>query len=371
MRVALVSVGLGRIRRGFERYMADLADVVRSPDLEVTLFKAAGENTPREKVPPLYPAIRRALGFLPTTSLVGGRDYREYKRDSLAFALGLLPELVRGRFDVLHVIDPPLAVILDGLRRRFPFRTPIVFTEGTLMPPPFYPSGMHIHLTALETYQEALCMGVPKEKLTLLPVGLHVRDFVTTAERAELRRKYDVPESRFVVLLVTAIRRIHKRVHYAIDEVSRTPGDVLLWIDGNQEDPVAVELARQKLGPRCRITHVPSADVPELCRLADVMVHCATNEAYGLAVAEALASGVPTLVHDSPHFEWLTRGRECLVDMSRRGALAERLQGIAEQRDEYAAAPDAKAEKMRAWLDWGALRDGYVDMYRRVSALRP
>jgi len=365
-----VAVGLGRIRRGFEKYMSDLSGVTRD-ELTVTLFKGAGQNTPEERVPFLYPLLRAIMRLLPIGGLVGGRDYRDYKRDCLAYGLSLVPVLLRNRFDLVHFIDPPLAVILQRLRRIFRFRTRLVFTEGTLMPPPFYPPGVHIHLTAQETYEEALCMGVAASDVTLIPVGLHVEWCLSTQSREELRRKYGVPETTFVVLAVTAIRRIHKRVHYIIDEVSRMEGDVLLWIDGNPEDPVALELAQRKLGARCRITHVPSHDVAELHRLADVMVHAAVQEAYGLAVVEALCSGIPVLVHDSPHFEWLTQGRECLVDMSGTGNLEAKLKDIASRREEYAARSEQKAADIRRWLDWSSLAGAYVAMYRRLAASGP
>ena len=49
-RVALISVGIGRVQRGFERYFSDLFDVLQGP-VALTLFKSGGERSAHERVP--------------------------------------------------------------------------------------------------------------------------------------------------------------------------------------------------------------------------------------------------------------------------------------------------------------------------------
>jgi glycosyltransferase involved in cell wall biosynthesis len=363
-RVALVSVELGRIRRGFERYFGDLFEVLRER-LDVTLYKGGGAATAREQVPALLGPASALARALP----LGSGEYRAYKRNCLAFAACLLPALLRERFDVVHFIDPPLARLLPALGRATGLGSRLLFTEGCLMPPRYYPRVAHIHHVGHQAYCEALESGVPESHLSLVPCGLHCARFVPPAQRGELRRQHGIAEGTFVVLAISAVKREHKRVDHLIDEVARLDGDVLLWIDGHAEEPALVEQARSRLGPRCRITHLASAQVPELYGLADVLAHAALGESFGLAIVEALASGLPVLVHDAPHFAWLTEDRDSLVDMAVPGALAARL---GERIARGQPAPErarARADSVRRRFDWVSLAPAYQDLYRKVAAL--
>ena len=366
-RIAMVSVGIDRIQRGFERYYSGLFGVLRD-HVDITLFKCGGAANSGQRIPRLFRPVQALASALPLGGLVGGGEYRTYKRDCLALGLSLLPELLYGAYDIVQCVDPPLAAVLDRLQRRFHFPPRLLFTEGSLMPAPAYPSGAHIHHVAQAAYREALIMGVPESRMTLVPCGFDAGRFAAKPDRGELRARHGIPESTFVILVVSAVKRIHKRVHYVIDEVSRLDGDVLLWIDGNPEDPAVLEIAFRKLGPRCRITHVPSVDVPELYRLADVFAHGALEESFGLAVVEAMSSGLPVLVHDSPHFEWLTEDREFLVDMRVTGNLALRLRQTMNRREEFRRRAQERAPRVQQRFDWRALAPAYVEMYRKVAA---
>jgi glycosyltransferase involved in cell wall biosynthesis len=369
VRVALMAVEMGRIRRGFERFFRDLFNHLGDkPELDVTLYKGGGMPAPRERLLPLFKPIRLIAHPLSLKGLaVGGADYSDYRRECLAFALSLIPELLTHRYDLFHVIDPPLVFMLQTLQRLFNFPGAILFTEGTLMPPPHYPGRAHIHHVAQEAYQEALSMGIPEARMTLIPPGLDTERFKVTASREELRKKYGISESTFVILAISAVRRIHKRVHHIINEASQLKGDYLLWIDGNLEDPMVPEIARNKMGEKCRITYGSSEAVPELHRIADVMAHGALQESFGAAVMEGMSNGVPVLIHDSPHFEWVAESRECLVDMRVPGRLAERLSAIQIRREEFAARARERAERVRQRFDWRNLAPEYLAMYLRAA----
>lgn len=363
-KVALVSVGLGRVRRGYERYFDGLFRVLGG-QLPITLFKSAGERNERERVPPLLGPATAIARRLPLGRLAGSA---EYNRDCLAFALTMLPPLLREDFDLIHCIDPPLPFALRYVKRLARLRAPLLLTEGCLMPPALYPRVDHIHHVAGAAYQTAIDYGIPPSTMTLIPCGLHSAQFPALEDTAALRQRYGIADSTFVVLAISAIRRIHKRIDYVVKEVNRIEGDVLLWIDGNPEDEPLARLAREMLGARLRITHVPSSEVPALYRTADVMVHAALEESFGLAIVEALCSGTPVLAHDSPHFEWLMGGREGLVDMAGDGNLAARLRELAARRQGRYTGMRARSELACRRFDWKVVSPAYLELYRKVAA---
>lgn len=368
LRVALCSIGIGRIQRGFERYFSDLFNVLRDR-LDLTLYKSRGSESLHDKIPPFLRPATFLAHALPLGQIVEGAEYKHYKHDCLAFGLSLLPELLHERYDVLHVIDYPLAIVLERLQRLFRFRTRLLLTNGCCMPPQYYPRVSHVHHVAEVFYQESVAMGVPEFHLTFVPCGIHAEYFETNLSRQELRRKHGISEDTFVILAVTAVKRKHKRVDHIIEEVSRLGGDILLWIDGNPEDPSIPKLARAKLGTRCRITHLPSTELPELYHLADLMVHAALEESFGLAIVEALSTGRMVLTHDSPHFEWLVQDRACLVDMSTPGKLTGRLRELMGRRADLVDGAQDRAAMARQRFDWGSLTPAYIEMYRKVAAL--
>ncbi len=365
-RVALVSVGLGRIRRGFERYFSELFNELKG-QVDITLYKSAGESGPREQVPPWLGLAQAAVKLLPLGDHVGGP---QYKSDCAAMGLGLLPTILHERFDIVHCIDPPLASVLLRLRKITGFRSRLLFTEGCATPPAFYPAVTHIHQVAAVPLQVAIEHGVPPSFLTHIPCGMHSARFTERLNRTELRRKYGIAETTFVALAVSAVQRTFKRVDYIIEELSQVPGDVLLWIDGNPEDRTLFDLAKGKLGERCRITHVPSSDVHEIYQTADVLVHASLDEAFGLAVVEALCSGLPVIAHDSPHFDWLTGSRDWLGDMREPGRMAklvEKARALDPESLREIGERGSAATARR--FDWRVVAPDYIDLYRRVAAM--
>jgi glycosyltransferase involved in cell wall biosynthesis len=334
--------------------------------LDVTLFKSGGARSSRERIPPLLGATTAIARTLPIGGHAGGAHY---KGDCLAFGLSLLPELLHNRFDIIHCVDPPLTKILQHLKRTCRLRSRLLFTEGCRMPPQYYPRVAHVHHVGLVAFQQAVAMGIPESHMTMIPIGVHTARFATTVGRQELRKKHAISESTFVILVVSNVERIFKRVDYIIEEVSRIEGDILLWIDGHPDDPTLPELARQKLGPRCRITYMPSSEIPELYNLADVMVHGNLDEAFGIAVAEALCTGLMVLTHDCPHFKWLVQEHDGLVDMLAKGNLAARLRELIARRGDLPGRSQARAAAARQRFDWSRIAPAYVEMYRKVAAL--
>jgi glycosyltransferase involved in cell wall biosynthesis len=369
LRVALVCIGIGRFQRGFERYFSDLFEVLRG-EIDITLFVGAQADGVQHVVP-------AGLGWLTSLAhrLPVGRvdtEYGQYKHDCLAYGLALLPALRQGRFDVVHVIDPPLAKVVERLLPWVSRRSRLMFTNGTAWPARICPRRAHIQHVQKDSYDRALADGDAPARNSLVPCGIHPERFELSATREALRQRYGVPAESFVVLVVAAVKRAHKRVDHIIEEVAQLPGDVLLWIDGKPEDADVVALAERKLGARCRITYVPSAEVGALYKLCDVFVHAALDESFGLTVVEAMSAARPVLVHDSSHFEWLAGSSDPLVDMRKPGALAARLSAVRDGVDVAAdpASVQQRAAELRRRFGWQGLRSEYLALYRELARTR-
>lgn len=361
-RIAIACPGVGLVQRGFERLFRDLFDEMRG-DFPMNLFKGGGEVRADEVVLPFLRRGGRAIRYLPLHRLMGRTPMHA---ECLTFALALLPHLIGGRYDIVHVIDPPLARLLFHLRRVLRLKFRLLYTEGTAMPPRDYPPCDLLHQISAATLADAVAQGHHPAHMALLPCGYRPGRFIASADRTTLRARHGIAPDRFVILSVAALNRGHKRTHHLIDEVAQMPGDPLLWLDGSLDhgDPDLPAYARAKLGDRVRVTHVPSAQVADLFALADVMPHAATFEAFGLAIVEAAAAGLPVILHDAPHFRWLMPNPACWIDMTTPGALAALLTRMAT--DPAERHRRLMQDHARATYDWAALRPAYADLYRSM-----
>jgi glycosyltransferase involved in cell wall biosynthesis len=358
---------MGRVQRGYERLFRDLFELMKN-DIDITLLKCEGEITARERIPRHLKLAQKAARLFPFER-VAGSEYKEYKADCLAFALMLLPEMIANRFDIIHLIDFPLGHMMKRLRSVLPLRQSVLMTNACCMLPRYYPRVDRIHQLTGPFFDNAILEGVPRDLLSLIPLGIHPDRFARAESREELRRRYGVSQDTFVILSVAALKRVHKRIDQIVSEVQRLKGDFLLWLDGSPEDQQLVAEVHLALGSKCRITLVPSKDVGDLYNLADVMVHGALEEAFGLSIIEALSTGLPVLTHNAPHFEWLTGSREGLVDMSVQGLLAARLQEMIDRPVVDKDAAQQRSGRVRERFDWQSLKPAYIEQYRSLAAV--
>lgn len=363
LKIAILCPGVGLVQRGFERFFRDLFDEI-SDQADVTLFKGGGPESAKEQRVRFLARGGRTLRMVPLHRLIGRTPMHV---ECLTFALAVLPRLIGGNFDVVHVIDPPLARVLYHLRRITGARFRLLYTEGTAMPPGDYPPADHIHQISAATFDDAVRHGHRPQSMTVLPCGVRTGRFSVAEPPAVLRARYGIPEHSFVILSVAALNRNHKRTDYLIEEFRSQTGGALLWIDGSLDhgDPDLPELARQALGERVRITHVPSDKVGELYAMADLFVHTAGFEAFGLAIVEAAICGLPILTHDDPHFRWLIPNRHCQIDMMQTGNLARKLAEL--RADPAALAANRATEFAQATYAWDGLRSRYLDLYQSVA----
>jgi len=364
-RIAMACVGIGLVQRGYERLFSDLFQLMQD-DFDLTLFKGGGPRRENEKVLHFTHRNGRLVKLLPVHKLFGRTPYHT---ECMTFALAMLPHLRNGAFDIVHTIDPPLTRLLYRFRARLGLRFKLLYTEGATMPPSNYPPADYTHEISKVPFDESIAYGHAAETTRLLPPGVYPERFPSPPDRTELRRTYGIADDTFVILGVGAINRDHKRVDYIIDEVANLDGNVLLLLDGSMDhgDPGLIDYAWQRLGERCRISHVASEKIGELYHLADVMVHAAPYEAFGLAMVEASACGLPVITHNAPHFQWLFPKPACWIDMLRPGALAAKLALMISDPAEYAAARCFEITLQR--FSWHQLRSSYADLYRHVAAM--
>ncbi|MFJ7332563.1 glycosyltransferase [Streptomyces sp. NPDC101110] len=152
--------------------------------------------------------------------------------------------------------------------------------------------------------------GVPGPRIEVVPNGIDVARFrYDPARRAETRRRLGLPDDAYVV---GAVGRLApgKRFGTLIRALAHLPADCrLLLVGAGPEEDVLRRTARAAgvadrvlfTGERPYVPDgTPGPDLPSLTSAMDVLASPSPEEAFGLAVVEALAAGLPVLYASCP-----------------------------------------------------------------------
>ncbi|MFC8264495.1 glycosyltransferase [Streptomyces cinereoruber] len=246
--------------------------------------------------------------------------------------LGALPRLARivrqGRYDLVHThlyracVYGRAAARIAGVRR-------IVATEHSLGAHQIEGRPLSAGTRALYLASERLGTstvavspsvarrladwGVPEERIRVVPNGIETARFAyDPAARRRTRAALGLPEDAYVVGGVGRLAP-GKRFDLLVRAVAAAPEARLLLVGEGGEREELLRLARE-LGAADRVlltgacADPPPAgstgpSLPGLLAAMDVFVSASPDEAFGLAVVEALAAGLPVLYAACPAIE--------------------------------------------------------------------
>ncbi|MDL5201659.1 glycosyltransferase [Streptomyces sp. ALI-76-A] len=157
--------------------------------------------------------------------------------------------------------------------------------------------------------------GVPSPRIEVVPNGIDVTRFrFDPSRRHHTRRRLGLPEDAYVV---GGIGRLcaGKRFDVLIQAMAHLPDDHwLLLVGGGPEESVLRRTAHEA-GVADRVLFTgerpylpddsPGPDLPSLTFAMDLLASPSPEESFGLAVVEALASGLPVLYASCPAIEGL------------------------------------------------------------------
>jgi glycosyltransferase involved in cell wall biosynthesis len=144
--------------------------------------------------------------------------------------------------------------------------------------------------------------GVPGPRIHVVPNGIDAARFrFDPAARRATRARLGVPGDAFVV---GGVGRLvpGKRFSVLVEAVAALPGARLL-LAGDGPERAALRALAERLGAADRVRLLGECDrdgVAALLSAMDVFVSASRDEAFGLAVVEALAAGLPVLHSTCP-----------------------------------------------------------------------
>ncbi|WP_405736923.1 glycosyltransferase [Streptomyces sp. NBC_00028] len=172
--------------------------------------------------------------------------------------------------------------------------------------------------------------GVPAPRIEVVPNGIDLTRFrFDPLQRLHTRRRLGLPEDAYVV---GGIGRLTagKRFGTLIHALAQLPPDCWLLLVGGGPDESVLRRTAREAGVADRVLFTgerpyvadgsPGPDLPSLTWAMDVLASPSPEEAFGLAVVEALASGLPVRYASCPAIEDLPPESAALARQVRGGA---------------------------------------------------
>jgi glycosyltransferase involved in cell wall biosynthesis len=223
----------------------------------------------------------------------------------------------------------------------------------------------------------AAAAGARPERTRYIHFGVDTDRFSPGPDPTALRARLGL-EGRRVLLSNRLIAPLYRQ-GVVVEVLAQLPTDVVAVMTAYRSQPDEVARIRELAGrvgvaDRLRIVDaLEEAELPDLYRLADVVVSIPASDGGPITVAEALAVGRPIVATDLPSLrEWLTElDPEALVPVDDVAATAAAVKTLLsrgpDERQERAARGRAAVTER---ADWRTNMERMEAIYRELSTLR-
>lgn len=177
------------------------------------------------------------------------------------------------------------------------------------------------------------------------------------------RRGFNLMEDVPIALMVSALIP-SKRVLVGICAAAEIP-ELHLVICGEGPEREAVKELGNKLMPgRIHIMQLSYDQMPDIYRVADVLLHLSMDEPFGNVYLEALATGLPIVAHDRSVTRWILEDTSTLVDTTEVSQIVQGIKQALEQRS--LAAVNRRRSLVERRFTWQAVGQQYFDFLKDV-----
>jgi glycosyltransferase involved in cell wall biosynthesis len=203
-------------------------------------------------------------------------------------------------------------------------------------------------------------------KLVLIENGVNLEVIREAVPLLKSTLHSSISEDDTVIVQVSAFR-IQKDQKTLIEALSLLPLNVKLILVGNGVLKKECEEFTEVLGLNERVLFLGQRmDIPQLLKMADIVVLSSKYEGLSLSSIEGMASGRPFVASDVPGLSEIVGGAGVLFECGNEKELATRIQALLDDKNYYDAVVSACQEKSKQY-DIQIMVDKHIKLYESVN----
>lgn len=232
----------------------------------------------------------------------------------------------------------------------------------------------------LRAYRKIICIS-DATRAALLKWQPQTRDRLETIPNGIDLSRFNAPRAEKCgaqTPVIIAVGRIAEQKNYAtaLQATALLAGENFeFWIAGQDEMNGQMQRLARELGIEDRVRFLGyQSDVPALLRRADIFLLASHWEGFGLAVAEAMAAGLPVVVPDVPGVREVvmesppaTENAGFLIDPASPASIAAALKPLLQNAD-LRHSLEKKARARAAHFDIERTIAAHLELYQRIGA---
>jgi glycosyltransferase involved in cell wall biosynthesis len=292
--------------------------------------------------------------------------------EQTTFSVGLWRR-IRHDYDILHVQEHRIGLPLQYLRAKGLSKPKVILGNGTGEPADVLRKFQYLQQLSPEYTEAWEAQKTPSQSVFTIPNFIDASQFVP-GDRAGARRSLNLPEDRLIFLCVSAIRATHKRIDCLLKEFAEfakqsTASPLLVIAGATDPDSAAlIEYGKSLLGDNVVfLANVPRSNMQLLYQAADVFVISSLFEMFGIAIVEAMASGIPVICNDTATFRWVVGPAGLTADISGDGGLSRLFAAVADRNVRGSLAAQARSHVL-ANFSVEAVVPEMLKMYSSVAS---
>ncbi|MDV3293776.1 MAG: glycosyltransferase family 4 protein [Nitrososphaerales archaeon] len=292
----------------------------------------------------------------------------------------LVSQLILSNYDIIHTGDGLVGKWLRRLLAVRGDRAPRVILNNAASSLEFCRGFDYVEVVAPYYLEEAGKLGLDTRNWFVNPYWADTSLFrpATHSERANARGALGIPEKSTVVLSVGAVEPSHKRMDYLVKEVAKSREKVnerifllIVGASAGYQTGAIRELGASLLKTDYKIlTDVGHERIHELYRTADIFILASLHDYFPMAIIEALASGLPTIVHHAQVQRWMAGGGGRFVAMDKPDSLAHAIVEFVNDPVASRSYGMRARERALALFSPASVIPRIVEMYQRVAGHR-
>jgi len=297
---------------------------------------------------------------------------------------------LRDRPDIVHINFAwfgPLAIF-----KKWTFKTPFIYTSHGLPQPWLEPS---LAYKIAYTIEHCLVRFVASRSSVVVAISKYVKEVLKErydvdseviyhgieAERFKPKNKrrnkpkLAYKEMDFIILYVGKLHpykdplTLIKAISMAVEKNANL--HLVMIGDGELYTEVEKEISKLNLSNYVRLfRHVDNQMLEMLYDAADVFVLPSVNEAFGMVLLEAMASGLPLIVSNSGACPEVVGNAGILFNPGNYSELAEKILCLSQEKELLRKLGEAGMKRVRETFSWEDKIDQYLKLYKITCHLR-